>query len=233
HKTTRGWDEQAQVTRPQRQKEESSDYRYFPDPDLMPVVVSDEQLEAVRAALGELPADTRRRLVTEFGIDAYDADVIVNQGRALVDYFIEVAEASGDAKRASNWVQQDVLRTLNERGISIAEFPVPAASLVELLALVQQGELETSRGRDVFNAMAQSGISVAQAMKALGIERVDRSELVDLCRRLLAENPSVVADVQGGKEKAIGALIGQAKRQNPNANPNEVRQICLELIRAM
>ncbi len=233
HKTTRGWDDQTQVTRPQRQKEESSDYRYFPDPDLVPVVVTDEQLEAVRAALGELPAALRNRLETDFGIDAYDADVIVNQGRDFVDYFVHLVDASGDARRASNWVQQDVLRILNERSLSIADFSVSASSLAELLKVVQQGDLETSRARDVFNAMVDSGDSVTQAMKSLGIEQVDRSTLVDLCRRLLAENPAVVADVQGGKEKAVGALIGQAKRQNPNANPNEVREICLKLIRDM
>jgi aspartyl-tRNA(Asn)/glutamyl-tRNA(Gln) amidotransferase subunit B len=230
HKTTRGWDEQAQVTRPQRQKEESSDYRYFPDPDLAPVIVTDQQIEAVRAGLGELPAAIRSRLETDYGLDAYDADVIVNQGRAFVDYYVALVQASGDAKRASNWVQQDVLRTLNERNWSIDRFPITSASLAELLKIVQQGDLDTSRARDVFNAMAESGVSVSQAMQSLGIQAVDRSALVELCRELLAANPSVVADVRGGKEKAIGALIGQAKRRNPNANPNEVRNLCLQLI---
>jgi aspartyl-tRNA(Asn)/glutamyl-tRNA(Gln) amidotransferase subunit B len=231
HKTTRGWDEQAQVTRPQRQKEESSDYRYFPDPDLAPVTVTGQQIEAVRAGLGELPAALRTRLETEYGIDAYDADVIVNQGRDFVDYYQALARASGDAKRASNWVQQDVLRTLNERNWTLAQFPVPPDSLAELLKIVQQGDLDTSRARDVFNAMAESGATVSLAMQSLGIQAVDRGDLTDLCRELLAANPGVVADVQSGKEKAIGALIGQAKRRNPNANPNEVRNLCLQLIR--
>jgi aspartyl-tRNA(Asn)/glutamyl-tRNA(Gln) amidotransferase subunit B len=157
--------------------------------------------------------------------------VIVNQGRAFVDYYVALVQASGDAKRASNWVQQDVLRTLNERNWSIDRFPISSASLAELLKIVQQGDLDTSRARDVFNAMAESGVSVSQAMRSLGIQAVDRSALVELCRELLAANPSVVADVRGGKEKAIGALIGQAKRRNPNANPNEVRNLCLQLIR--
>ncbi|MCL4207057.1 MAG: Asp-tRNA(Asn)/Glu-tRNA(Gln) amidotransferase subunit GatB [Pirellulaceae bacterium] len=233
HKTTRGWDDQAQVTRPQRQKEESSDYRYFPDPDLVPVIVTDQQCQAVRAGLGELPAALRNRLAAEYGIDAYDADVMVNQGRAFVDYYTALVEGSGDAKRASNWMQQDVLRTLNERNLPITEFPVSAASLAELLKLVQQGDLDTSRARDVFNAMVASGISVAQAMQSLGIETVDHVALADLCRELLAAHPSVVADVRAGKEKAIGALIGQAKKRNPNANPNQVRECCLQLIRDM
>ena len=232
HKTTRGWDDQAQVTRPQRQKEESSDYRYFPDPDLVPVLVSPDDVGRIRAELGELPAAIRTRLQDAYGIEPYDADVIVNQGRELVDYFVALAEACGDGKRASNWIQQDVLRTLNERGIGIAAFPVPAAALAELLRLVQGGDLDNSRARDVFQEMLASGQSVADAMQSLGIARVDRGEIVALCRRLVADNPQAVTEIRAGKHKALGALIGQAKRQNPNVNPAAVREICLQLIDA-
>jgi aspartyl-tRNA(Asn)/glutamyl-tRNA(Gln) amidotransferase subunit B len=233
HKTTRGWDDQAQITRPQRQKEESSDYRYFPDPDLAPVTVTPEEVERVRESLGELPAATRRRLQDTYGIDAYDADVIVNQGPELVDYYVQVADAVGDGKRASNWIQQDILRTLNERGIGIDQFPVPPQELAELLRAVNQGELDNSRARDVFGEMLSSNVSPTEAMKALGIEKVDQSELLDLCKQLLADNPTIVADVKGGKQKAVGALIGQAKRHNPNANPGKVRELCLRLIAEM
>jgi aspartyl-tRNA(Asn)/glutamyl-tRNA(Gln) amidotransferase subunit B len=233
HKTTRGWDDQAQVTRPQRQKEESSDYRYFPDPDLVPVITTREQIERVRESLGELPAAIRGRLETTYGIDPYDSDVIVNQGRKLVDYYVELAEACGDGKRASNWVQQDVLRTLNEREIGIDDFPVSARNLAGLIKAIQDDELDSSRARDVFEEMLASGASATEAMKALGIESVDQSDLAALCKKLLEENPKIVADVKGGKQKAVGALIGQAKRQNPNANPNQIRQICLELIDKM
>jgi len=233
HKTTLGWDDQAQVTRPQRQKEESSDYRYFPDPDLVPVIVTSEEVDRVRASLGELPAAIRKRIESAYGIDSYDSEVIVNQGQALVDYYVELAEASSDGKRASNWVQQDVLRTLNERGIGIEDFPISAASLAELIKAVQDGAVDGSRAKDIFDQMLASGVSAADAMKMLGIEKVDQSQLVDLCRKLLEENPKIVADVKEGKQKAVGALIGQAKRHNPNANPNEVRQLCLQLIEQM
>ena len=128
----------------QRHKEESSDYRYFPDPDLVPVRVSREEVERVRAELGELPAALAQRDCEQtYQLEAYDADVLVNQGRALVDYFETVAQASGDPKRASNWIQQDVLRTLNERAIALDAFPVSATSLAELLKLVQDGDLDT------------------------------------------------------------------------------------------
>ncbi len=230
HKTTRGWDEQAQVTRAQRQKEESSDYRYFPDPDLAPVTVRPEQIEAVRQEMGELPAVLRSRLQSEYGLAPGDAEVIVNQGRAFADYFQQLADASGDPRRASNWMQQDVLRTLNDQNQTIADFPIPVAALAELLQTLASGDLDSSRARDVFQTMLESGGSVAAAMQHLDIDTVDHSELLDLCAQLLDENPGIVADVQGGKAKAVGALIGQAKRRNPNANPNQVRQICLQLI---
>ena len=233
HKTTRGWDDQSQVTRPQRQKEESSDYRYFPDPDLAPVIVTLEEVERVQAGLGELPAATRRRLQDTCGIDAHDADVIVNQGPGLVDYYAQVAQSIGDGKRASNWIQQDVMRTLNERNIGIDQFPIPPQALAELLQAVGNRELDNSRARDVFAEMLSSGASPSEAMQTLGIGKVDQSELVELCRKLLAENPAIVADVKGGKQKAVGALIGQAKRHNPNANPGQVREICLQLIEEM
>ncbi len=229
-KQTRGWDDQAQVTRGQRHKEESSDYRYFPDPDLCPVVTTTEQVEHVRQALGELPAATRDRLQSQYGVTAYDADVIVNQGSSLVAYFEELAQTGGDGKQASNWLQQDVMRTLKETGCSIESFSVTAARLAELLQAVRNNELDNARARLVFAEMVQSGVTAQEGMQRLGIEKVESSELENLCRELLARNPHVVTDVKNGKDKAIGALIGQARQKNPNVNPGEVKRICLELI---
>ncbi len=231
-KTTRGWDDQAQRTTKQREKEESSDYRYFPDPDLVPVVVSPAEVEEVRSNLAELPAATRQRLQATYSLDAYDAEVLVNQGRPLVDYFVALCEASGDAKRASNWVQQDVMRTLNERELSIDEFPISSTSLAELLGAIKEGQVDNTRAKDVFAEMLASEQSAADAMQALGIEKVDDSALSDLCQELLDANPKIVADVKSGNAKAVGALIGQAKKKNPNVNPNDIRRLCLELIAA-
>jgi aspartyl-tRNA(Asn)/glutamyl-tRNA(Gln) amidotransferase subunit B len=232
-KQTRGWDDQAQVTRAQRRKEESSDYRYFPDPDLTPVTVTPEEVEKVRAALGELPAAIRRRIENTHGVDPYAADVIVHQGRAMAAYFDELAQACGDGKRAANWILQDVLRTLKERGVGIESFPVSAQALGELIQMVQRGDVDSTRAKDIFSEMAARGESAPEAMKSLGIEKLDQSELVKLCQELLASRPDIVADVKSGKTKAIAALIGQAKRRNPNANPNQVRDICIELINTM
>jgi aspartyl-tRNA(Asn)/glutamyl-tRNA(Gln) amidotransferase subunit B len=232
-KQTRGWDDAAGVTRGQRHKEESSDYRYFPDPDLVPVTVSDERVEQVRASLGELPAAVRARLEQTYGITPYDSDVLVNSGQALVDYYIELAELSGDGKQASNWVQQDVLRTLNEQSQSIEAYPVRPPALAELLKKVAAGELNTSRGREVLADMLSNGKSAAEVMRERGIEQVDESELLELCRELVAANPKTVADVKAGKLQAAGAFVGQAKKRNPNVNPGRVRDLCIELIQQM
>tara|TARA_B100000945_G_scaffold288475_1_gene260875 strand:+ start:86 stop:1399 length:1314 start_codon:yes stop_codon:yes gene_type:complete len=229
-KQTRGWDDSAQVTRAQREKEESADYRYFPCPDLVPVIVTDQQIEEVGRDIGELPAALRERLETEFGLTTYTSDVIVNQGRGLVDYFLELAEASGDNKLAGNWVQGEVLRILNEQEISIDTFKLSAAQLAEMLKLIQSGDLDSSKAKDVLAVMLDSGKSAAEIVKELGIEKVDEGDLEDLCKMLVERNPRVVDDVRGGNEKAVGALIGQAKKENPNVNPGQVRQICLNII---
>ncbi len=238
-KQTRGWDEQAGVTRGQRSKEESSDYRYLPDPDLVPVATTSEQVDAIHQSLGELPAALRQRLTDDFGLSQYDADVLVNQGRRVVDYFLDVAGGCGDPKAAANWVSQDVLRVLNENNISIQEFQkhwIPSSLLAKLIIQIQSGELSSSRSREVFDKMAREihvqvkiDLKLSGAIKELGIEQVDESALVALCQELVDANPKIVADVRGGKVQAIGALVGQAKKKNPNVDPGRVREICLEL----
>ncbi|MEY3204118.1 MAG: hypothetical protein RLZZ21_449 [Planctomycetota bacterium] len=232
-KQTRGWDDPAGITRPQRQKEESSDYRYFPEPDLVPVTVSEADITAARAAMGEPPAVLRTALESKWKISAYDADVLVNQGRDLVAYFEDLATRVGEGKVASNWMQQDVLRCLNERGGTIAEFPVRPEHVADIIARITAGEFDTSRGREIFAEVLASGKPVVDVVASMGIAAVSDDDLVTLCKELLAANPKIVADVQGGKEQAAAGLIGQAKKKNPNVNPGKVRQMCLDLIRGM
>jgi aspartyl-tRNA(Asn)/glutamyl-tRNA(Gln) amidotransferase subunit B len=232
-KQTRGWDDPAGVTRAQRHKEESSDYRYFPEPDLVPVTVSEADLAAARAAMGQPPTALRRTLEQTWGISAYDADVLVNQGRDLVEYFEELARLVGEGKVASNWMQQDVLRTLNERGGTIGEFPLRPAAVADIIGRVRNGDFDTSRGREIFAAALESGRPVAEVVASLGIAAVSDDDVIALCRELLAANPKIVADVKGGKEQAAAGLIGQARKKNPNVNPGKVRQICLDLIKGM
>jgi aspartyl-tRNA(Asn)/glutamyl-tRNA(Gln) amidotransferase subunit B len=228
-KQTRGWDDAAGRTKAQRSKEESSDYRYFPDPDLVPVVFAPDEIAAARQQLGELPQALRQRLQTDWGLTHYDADVLVNQGRETVDYFLQVAHESGDAKSAANWMTQDILRHLKQTGETLAELTLAPDTLAELIKRVATGDVPSARSREVFQTLVTGGGTVADAMQQLGIEQVDEGELIDLCRSLLAANPQIVADLQAGKTKAAGALIGQARKQNPNADPNRIREICLAI----
>jgi aspartyl-tRNA(Asn)/glutamyl-tRNA(Gln) amidotransferase subunit B len=233
-KQTRGWDDTAGVTRGQRHKEESSDYRYFPDPDLVPVKIAPAEVDAVRQGLGELPAELRNRLQADHSLSPYDADVLVNQGRPLVDYFFDVAKAGGSAKLAANWVTQGVLRTLNEQpDLSIDTFPVTSSTLGRMIAAIQTGKIPGPRAPDVFAHLVKSaGNDVDAALAELGIQQIDDSELIALCEKLLAANPKSVADIRAGKMQAVGALIGQAKKLNPNVDPARVREICLRLIQS-
>ncbi|QDU56430.1 Asp-tRNA(Asn)/Glu-tRNA(Gln) amidotransferase subunit GatB [Aeoliella mucimassa] len=232
-KQTRGWDDNAGVTRGQRSKEESSDYRYFPDPDLVPVKFSEAEVQTARESLGELPAALRSRLQAEHALSVYDSEVLVNQGVDVVAYYLAAVEVAGDGKAVCNWVSQDVLRVLKESEANIADFGISAKSLGEFVGKLKAGDLPSARGREVFDVMLEEGIDVDQAMQKLGIEEIDESELVGICQSLLEKNPKIVEDVKGGKQQAVGALIGQAKKQNPNADPGRVRQICLDLIAQM
>ncbi|PQO47838.1 Asp-tRNA(Asn)/Glu-tRNA(Gln) amidotransferase subunit GatB [Blastopirellula marina] len=232
-KQTRGWDDGAQVTRPQREKEESSDYRYFPDPDLAPVITKAEEVEAVQQSLCELPMAIRERLREGFGIPAYDADVIVNQGQVAVEYFEALALKTGDPKMASNWVQQDVLRVLKERDIEFEQFPISVERLAGLLKAIMDKEIDTTRAKDVFTQMLDSDKDAHTIMKEMGIEKVDDSEIDDLAREVLEANPKAVEDLKNGVQKAVGALIGQAKKKNPNIDPGTFRARCIELVKDM
>jgi aspartyl-tRNA(Asn)/glutamyl-tRNA(Gln) amidotransferase subunit B len=228
-KQTRGWDDVAGVTRGQRSKEESSDYRYFPDPDLAPVITTAAEVDAVRESLGELPADLRQRLTEGYGLSLYDADVLVNQGRPFVDYYLEVTAASGDPKAACNWVSQQVLRELKEREQTIETFAISSTNLAGLVKAISDGQLPSSRSGEAFQLMLAQGTDVTAALKELKIERVDESALVSLVQELLAANPKIVADIQAGKLQAAASLIGQAKKKNPNVDPNRVRELAVEL----
>ena len=157
---------------------------------------------------------------------------MVKAGHGMVGYFEKVAEICGEGKRASAWIQQDVLRTMNERQIGIDEFSIAADKLGDLLKRVVGGELDNGIARKVFAHLLDNDQSVDEAIKELGIEAVDSSEIDALVQELLDANPKIVEDVLGGNEKAVGALIGQAKKKNPNANPKDIRDTALRLIQS-
>lgn len=229
-KATVGWDDNRGLTVIQRRKEEASDYRYFPEPDLVPVTVDAAQLEKVRAGLGELPAAQRVRLQAQYALSAYDADVLTSQGRALVAYFEETARLCGDSKAASNWITNQVLATLNERKAAIKEFPLTAATLADLIKQVQSTGLNMQRAREVYAHMLEKGGNAEQAIAALGFKVVaDEGQLVDLVRQAIAANPKAVADFKKGKVKAADAIKGAVMRETKGMAKTElVQQILMQ-----
>src|SRR5262249_5696877 len=202
-KATHGWDDVKRVTREQRRKEEASDYRYFPEPDLVPVTVSDAFREEIRAGLGELPAAQKVRLREQYGLSEYDAAVITRQGRAFVRYFEEAAQASGSAKEASNRGTTQVLQALNERKQVVAEFPLSAAALADLIRRVKDTGLNMQRAREVFAHMLDKGTTAQQAIDELGFKPIaDEAQLVEIVRRAIAPNPKAGAAYQNGQTQA-------------------------------
>lgn len=232
-KQTRGWDDEAGVTKAQREKEESADYRYFPDPDLVPLILSESIIANQQKQLGELPAAARQRLQSVFGLKPYDADVIVSQGQGLVSYFDAIVNSGADPKRSSNWIQQDVLRTLKEKEKSIEQFSVSAQRLGELLLAIDSGVVDNTRGKTIFQYLLEHDVSVDSAMSALGIVQVDTREIESLCKELIDENPKVIAEAKAGNAKAVGSLIGAARKKNPNADAKVVREMLQKMIDAL
>ncbi len=224
-KATAGWDENRGMTVVQRRKEEASDYRYFPDPDLVPVTVERARLEQVRAAMGELPAAQRGRLQQQYSLSAYDAEVLTCQGRTFVGYFEQVAQRCGDAKEASNWMTNQVLQTLNERKLDIRTFPLAATALADLIQQRKSTGLNPQRTREVYARMLDTGASAAQAITDLGFKVVaDEGQLVEIVRRAIAANPKAVADYKKGKTKAADAIKGAVMRETKGMAKTEVVQ---------
>jgi aspartyl-tRNA(Asn)/glutamyl-tRNA(Gln) amidotransferase subunit B len=224
-KATAGWNETRGVTVVQRRKEEASDYRYFPDPDLVPVQVDEAWLARVRESLGELPAAQRVRLQEQYRLSDYDVGVLTQQGRAFVAYFEEVARLCGNAKEASNWMTNQVLQTLNERKLTVRDFPLSAAALAGLISQRKSTGLNPQRTREVYARMLETGVSAEQAMRELGIQVIsDESQLVELVRRAIAANPKAVADYKKGKIKAADAIKGAVMRETKGMAKTEVVQ---------
>ena len=216
-KETRGWSDPEGVTKTQRRKETAADYRYFPEPDLVPVVVDEAWLARVKASIGELPTARRSRFETEYGLSAYDANVLVEQGEDVADYYDTVARATGQYKLASNWVQQDILRVAKERKLALDAFPVRPETLADLIGRVGRSELNTNQGREVLAKLIDGGGALDAIIEAGGYKMVsDRDAIAAAVDAALAANPKAIDDLKGGKKKpeaVKGFLRGQVMKQ--------------------
>jgi aspartyl-tRNA(Asn)/glutamyl-tRNA(Gln) amidotransferase subunit B len=223
---TRLFDSNTGMTRSMRGKEEAHDYRYFPDPDLVPLVISPEWIEQVRATLPELPDAKRTRFVEELGLSTYDAEVLAAD-RALADYFDVCVTLTRDAKTCANWIMGDVLRKLKESGTSIAEAPVSPQRLTGLLIRITDNTISGKIAKTVFEKMWQSGQTADQIINAEGLKQVtDTGAIEGLVDEVIAANPDQVAEYLGGKDKLIGFFVGKVMQASQGkANPGMVNQL--------
>lgn len=229
-KTTRGWADDKEATFPQREKETAADYRYFPEPDLVPVTVDDAWLARIRESIGELPAERRRRFETDFALSAYDANVLVEQGQDVANYFEDVVRITADSKLAANWVTQEILRIAKEKKLAIAAFPVGPQALAELLDRVKTRQINTNQARDVLNFMVESGESANAIIAREGFGMVsDRAAIGVTIAGILEANPKALDDLKSGKKKpdaVKGWLRGQVmKATGGKADPSIVGEI--------
>jgi aspartyl-tRNA(Asn)/glutamyl-tRNA(Gln) amidotransferase subunit B len=216
---TRLFDSATGRTHSMRSKEEAHDYRYFPEPDLPPLVVTADRIDRLRGALPELPEARRTRFVARYGIPDYDAGVLTQSG--LADYFEQVAGAAGNPKAASNWVMGELLRTLNDRGTAVADVPLKPAALAGLIALVDKGTISNAIAKDVFPKMYDSGRTADEIVAAEGLaQNSDEGAVLEIVRAVMAANAETVAQYRAGSQKTFGFLVGQVmKGSGGKANP--------------
>ncbi len=213
-------------TRMMRSKEDAHDYRYFPDPDLLPVKLDEDWIEAVRAALPELPAAMQARFQNNYGVSAYDAAILTGS-RALADYFETAAKTCGQGKLAANWVMGDLSAALNRHEIDIAHSPVSSAQLALLIQRISDGTLSGKLAKEVFEALWRGEAEVDAIIDARGLKQVsDNGAIEAIVDAILAANPSQLAEYRSGKEKMFGFFVGQAmKAMQGKANPQQLNDI--------
>jgi len=223
---TRLWDSAAGRTVSMRSKEEAHDYRYFPEPDLPPLVINEARIATVRETMPELPEARRQRFIAVYGLPQYDAGVLTSSA-ALADYFEKVAAASHNPKAASNWVMGELLRTMKERGVSIDQVPLTPAALAGLIAQVDKGTISSSIAKDVFATMYGTGRSADDIVATEGLaQNSDEDALLAIVRDVIARNADAAAQFRAGKTQTFGFLVGQVmKASGGKANPKLANEL--------
>ncbi len=223
---TRLYDPDRDETRSMRSKEEANDYRYFPDPDLLPVELDEDFIAAIAAELPELPDARRHRLKEQYGLSEYDADVLT-ASRAMADYFEQALEACGDAKLAANWVMGELSAALNRDSREIADSPVNAAMLGGMLARIKDNTISGKIAKQVFEAMWQGEGDADQVIEAKGLKQItDTGAIEKIVDEVIAANPGQAEQLRGGKDKLMGFFVGQVMKQSKGkANPQQVNEL--------
>jgi len=227
---TRLWDPEKEVTRSMRSKEFAHDYRYFPDPDLLPIVIDDQWIAEIKASVPELPDARKARFMGEHGLPIYDAELLTSR-KDIADYFESALKIHSNAKAISNWVMGDLFRVLKETNLDeqlyITTWPVTAKNLAKMIRLVDQGKISGKIAKAVFDGMVQTGHSPNEIVTERGLEQVSDSASIETAvERVLSDHPKQVTDYRGGNEKIFGFFVGQVmKATRGKANPQKVNEI--------
>jgi aspartyl-tRNA(Asn)/glutamyl-tRNA(Gln) amidotransferase subunit B len=227
------WDEDAAVLRKMRSKETEADYRYFREPDLLPIRMDDAWKADILKDFPELPLERRARFISEYGLPEYDAEILTGE-RRLSDYFEAAVKAyGGDAKRVSNWLMNDILRMLNEKGQTADQLKLAPAWLAELLKLLDDGTINVSTAKSLLQKVEESGLSPAKLVEKEGLAKVsDDAAIRAVVQEVLAENSKEVEAFKGGKETLMGWFVGQVMRKmRGKADPNVARKVLEELLK--
>jgi aspartyl-tRNA(Asn)/glutamyl-tRNA(Gln) amidotransferase subunit B len=231
---TRLYDSDKHETRSMRSKEEANDYRYFPDPDLLPVIVTDEDIEIIRNNLPELPEQKCQRFISDLGLSDYNAELLTSS-RELADYFeTALALAPDQSKLLVNWILGDLSGALNRSDLDIQSSPINAAMLVTLLQRISDNTISGKIAKEVFEAMWQGEGSADSIIESRGLKQItDSSAIEGLIDEVIAANPNQVAEFQAGKEKMLGFFVGQIMKQSKGkANPGQVNQMLRDKLKA-
>lgn len=228
---TRRWDDEKGISYSMRSKEEAHDYRYFPDPDLAPIILSEDYITAVRESLPELPDVKKKRYIEKYAIPEYDAGLITSS-KILAAFFEEAANASGNAKLVSNWIMGDMMRILKEKDMDYADIPFKPSDLADLISLIQKGTISGTIAKTVFEEMFITAKHPEEIVKEKGLVQIsDEGELIEIVKQVLAENQQSVEDFKAGKDKALGFLVGQSmKATKGKANPQIINKILKDLL---
>ena len=223
---TRLYDPDKNETRSMRGKEDANDYRYFPDPDLLPVEITPEFIESVRASLPELPDAKRQRFMTQYGLSPYDADSLT-QSREVAEYFEAVTALTNDAKLTANWMNGDVAAALNRAGLEINAIPVTTEALASLLKRIQDNTISGKIAKEVFDALWNGEGTTDEIIEKKGLKQItDSSAIEGLIDGIIAANPKQVEEYRSGKDKLFGFFVGQAmKASKGQANPEQLNAI--------
>jgi aspartyl-tRNA(Asn)/glutamyl-tRNA(Gln) amidotransferase subunit B len=226
---TRRWDDDFGESYSMRSKEDAHDYRYFPDPDLVPIILEESQIQGWKDSLPELPAQRIKRYTNEYALPQYDATIITNS-KVLADFFDEVVGLGSNPKSVSNWIMGELLKILKDSGQEDIEIPFRAEYLAKLIKLVDSGKINGTIAKKVFAKIFETNKDPEVIVKEEGLESVsDESELIAIVKEILRSNPQSVLDYKSGKEKAFGFLVGQAMRQTKGkADPQIINKLLLE-----